>query len=150
MRVEQRACIEAPRERVWEVVSDPRRYQDFFQGLVVADVLSEHATGCGARWSIRLVVGAAALGGTVEVVEHEPPGDLAWNAVTGLSLRGRWRLRERTAGRTEVVFRLAYQAPGGLSGVLADRVAAPIVRRRLRESLRQLQELVEAEQRSSA
>ncbi|MCW2778964.1 MAG: cyclase/dehydrase [Frankiales bacterium] len=143
MRVEQKTVVLAPRERVWELVSDPRRYAEFMEGLAVADVLSESATGPGARWAVRLVVGAAALGGTVEVVEHEPPGDLAWNAVTGISLRGRWRLRERTPGRTEVVFRLAYQAPGGLGGLLADRVAAPVVRRRMRHSLRTLKTLVE-------
>lgn len=150
MRVQQRVTVAAPRERVWEVVSDPRRYRDFFDGLAVAEVLSDEPTGCGARWGIRLLVGAAALGGTVEVVEHEPPADLAWNAVTGIGLRGRWRLRERVPGRTEVTFRLAYQAPGGLSGLVADRVASPVVSRRLRTSLRRLREVVEADGLPSA
>lgn len=144
MRVEQRMTIAGTREQVWPLVSDPRRYDEFMDGLAVADVLSDEPTGCGARWAIRLLVGAAALGGTVEVVEYEPPGDIAWNAVTGLALRGRWRLRERTPGRTDVTFRLAYQAPGGLSGLVADRVAAPLVRRRLRNSLRRLRELVQS------
>ncbi len=143
MRVEQKVVIAAPREKVWELVSDPRRYQEFMDGLAVADVLSEQVTGPGARWAVRLMVGAAALGGNVEVVEFEPPGDIAWNAVTGIALRGRWRLRERVPGRTEVVFRLAYQAPGGLGGLIADRVAAPVVRRRLRNSLRALKTRVE-------
>ncbi|MCU1691612.1 MAG: cyclase/dehydrase [Frankiales bacterium] len=144
MRVEQKVVVAASREQVWELVSDPRRYHEFMDGLAVADVLSEQVTGCGARWAVRLVVGAAALGGTVEVVEFAPPGDIAWNAVTGISLRGRWRLRERVPGRTEVVFRLAYQAPGGLGGLVADRVAAPLVTRRMRRSLRTLKALVEA------
>lgn len=143
MRVEQRTVVQAPRERVWELVSDPRRYQEFMDGLAVADVLSEQPTGVGARWAVRLLVGAAALGGTVEVVEFEAPGDIAWNAVTGIALRGRWRLRERVPGRTEVAFRLAYQAPGGLGGLVADRLAAPMVARRMRRSLRALQTRVE-------
>ena len=146
MRVESTTCVAAPRETVWQVVSDPRRWADFMDGLAVADVVGDTATGLGARWSIRLEVGAAALGGTVEVVEYDEPGDLAWNAVTGIALRGRWRLRERTPGRTEVTFRLAYQAPGGLSGVVADWVAAPLVKRRLRTSLQQLSVLLSEDQ----
>lgn len=142
MRVEQRLSLPAPRERVWELVSDPRHWQSFMDGLVVSEVLSEHAVGLGARWAVRLQIGAAALGGTVEVVEYHPPGDLAWNAVTGIALRGRWRLRERVAGRTEATLRLAYQAPGGLTGLLADRVARPAVQRRLRRSLQQLSDML--------
>ncbi len=143
MRVEQRTTVRAPREQVWELVSDPRRYRDFMDGLVVAEVLSEQATGCGARWGVRLVVGAAALGGTVEVVEFHEPGDLAWNSVTGIGMRGRWRLRERTPGTTDVELRLSYQAPGGITGAIADRLAAPAVQRRLRRSLQALGELLE-------
>jgi uncharacterized membrane protein len=102
------------------------------------------ASGCGARWDVRLQIGAAPIGGIVEVVEFEEPGDLAWNSVTGVTMRGRWRLRERVPGQTEVVLRLAYQAPGGLMGLIADRVAEPLVRRSLKRSLRNLQMLVES------
>ena len=143
MRVESKRCLEASRDTVWQVVSDPRRYAEFMDGLVFAEVVGKEATGLGARWSIRLMVGAAALGGTVEVVEYDEPADLAWNGVTGIALRGRWRLRERGEGRTEVTYRLAYQAPGGLSGLIADRVAAPLVKRRLDRTLRQLAAVTE-------
>ena len=107
-------------------------------------VLGDKPSGCGARWDVRLQIGAAPVGGVVEVVEFEEPGDLAWNSVTGVTMRGRWRLRERVPGQTDVVLRLAYQAPGGLMGLLVDRVAAPMVRRSLKRSLRNLQMLVES------
>jgi uncharacterized membrane protein len=150
MRVESRICIAASREEIWGIVADPRRHGEFMDGLVVSDLLTPDVTGCGMRWSLRLLVGAAALGGTVEVVEWEPPGDLAWNAVTGISLRGRWRLRERGPDQTEVRLRLAYQAPGGLSGVVADWVASPLVKRRLDRSLRRLRAVVETAPREAA
>ena len=145
MRLTEKRRVRTPREQVWEVVTDPRRWPEFMDGLVVSEVLSEQVTGEGARWAIRLQVGAAALGGTVEVVEFHAPGDLAWNSITGIGLRGRWRLRERTPGCTDVDLRLSYQAPGGITGALADRLAAPAVQRRLRRSLTSLQELLEAD-----
>jgi len=147
MRVAERRRVQAPRALVWDLVTDPRRWPEFMDGLVVSEVVGDEATGLGARWAVRLQVGAAALGGTVEVVEFHPPGDLAWNGVTGIGMRGRWRLRERSAGVTDVELRLSYQAPGGLTGAIADRVAAPAVQRRLRRSLCGLAGLVEAPRR---
>jgi len=143
MRVEKRRTIAAPRQQVWDLVSDPRCYPQFMAGLVVSEVVGDQSIGCGSRFSVRLMVGAAALGGTMETVEFEPPGDLAWNSVRGIDVRGRWRLRERVPGRTEVTFRLAYQSPGGLLSVLADRVASRAVARLMATSLRQLSEVVE-------
>ena len=105
MRIVERVRVEAPRAQVWELVSDPRRWPEFMDGLVVSEVLSEQVTGCGARWAIRFQVGAAALGGTVEVVEFHEPADLAWNGVTGISMRGRWRLREHDLPRGELSMR---------------------------------------------
>ena len=73
--------------------------------------------------------------------------DLAWTSVTGLDHRGRWRLREAPGGRTRVEFRLAYVVAGaGLSGWLAERIAAPTVSRHVHQTLRQLDRLVEQEQ----
>src|SRR4051794_9847406 len=144
MRVSEKRRIAADRETVWAWVCDPARYPDFMDGVSRWAVLGDKPSGCGARWDVRLQIGAAPVGGVVEVVEFEEPGDLAWNSVTGVTMRGRWRLRERTPGQTDVVLRLAYQAPGGLMGLLADRVAAPLVRRSLKRSLRNLQMLVES------
>ncbi len=149
MRVAARGTIEAPREQVWAVISDPTRYCQFLDGATMWQVAQHpgsgdcRSTGLGARWRIRMKVGSAQVGGDVEVVEYDEPGDLAWNSVTGVTMRGRWRLRERTPGRTEVTTRLAYQAPGGLIGLIVDRVAALLVSRSLDRSVRNLQALVE-------
>jgi hypothetical protein len=60
---------------------------------------------------------------------------------------GRWRLREAPGGRTRVEFRLAYVIAGaGLSGWLAERIAAPTVTRHVNQTLRQLDRLVEQKQ----
>lgn len=149
MRVTATATVQAPRQRVWDVISDPDQYCGFMVGATHWDVDGlptsgrKLRTGIGARWRIRMKVGSAQVGGTVEVVEFEEPGDLAWNSVTGVSMRSRWRLRELSPGRTAVTLRLAYQAPGGIVGLIADRIAAIFVGRQLERSLHNLQALVE-------
>jgi uncharacterized membrane protein len=143
MRVSEKRRIKADRETVWAWVCDPSRYPEFMDGVSRWAVLGEKQ-GCGARWDVRLQIGAAPVGGIVEVVEFDEPADIAWNSVTGVTMRGRWRLRERAPDETEVGLRLAYQAPGGLMGLIADRVAAPMVARSLKRSLRNLQMLVES------
>src|SRR5438045_6166782 len=92
-------------------------------------------SGCviGSRDRTLMRVGSAEVGGLVEVVEYDEPRDLAWNSVTGVDQRGRWRLRERGLGRTHVEFRLSYGVAGaGLLGWLSERLAAPTVRDNIR------------------
>ena len=105
------------------------------------------ATGLGARYRILFRIGAAEIGGLIEIVEWDEPRDLAWTSVLGIDQRGRWRLRELPGGRTRVELRMAYGVAGaGLSGWLAKRVGAPSVARHLRRSLAQLRRMIEHEQ----
>jgi uncharacterized membrane protein len=89
-------------------------------------------------------IGSAPVGGVVEVVEFDPARDLAWISITGVTLRGRFRLRNAGEHGTSVTFRLAYQAPGGLLGLIADRLASRQVGHTLAKSLKNLRDLVEA------
>jgi uncharacterized membrane protein len=143
MRVEQRLSIEAPRATIWEVIADGKRYRDFMADAELWEVVGDKASGLGARWAIRLRVGSAPVGGLVEITEFDEPKNLAFNAITGVATRGRWRLRERRPGLTEVELRLSYQSPGGLLGLVADRVSGPLVGRILKRSLRNLRDLLE-------
>jgi acyl-CoA synthetase (AMP-forming)/AMP-acid ligase II/uncharacterized membrane protein len=145
MRVEEKLMIAAPADRVWRCVTDPDRARRFMAGFTRWDVEGDRKTGLGARYAIRLNVGSAEVGGLVEVVEFDPPRDMAWNSVSGIDQRGRWRLRETEPDCTEVTLRVSYQAPGGILATVADRVAAPLVRRRLRDSLYNLRHELEKE-----
>jgi uncharacterized membrane protein len=132
---------------VWAIISDPERMLGFMSGVTRWEVQSEEPTGLGARYRMLFRVGSAEVGGLVEVVEFAAPRDFAWTSVTGVDQRGRWRLREASNGRTRVELRLAYGVAGsGLSGWIAERVAAPILTGHIRRSLRQLKRLVEYEQ----
>jgi uncharacterized membrane protein len=147
MRVAEQIDIGAPCDAVWAVISDPTRYLEFMAGVTRWEVVSDEPTGLGARYRMLLLVGAAEIGGLIEVVEWSEPGDMAWTSVTGVDQRGRWRLRERPDGRTRVELRLAYGVAGsGIFGWIAEHIAARPVGEHLRRSLRQLKRLVEHEQ----
>jgi uncharacterized membrane protein len=120
-------------------------------GVTRWEVTGERATGLGARYRMLFRVGAAEVGGLVEVVEFDEPCDFAWTSVTGLDHRGRWRLREAPGGRTRIELRLSYVVEGaGLSGWIAERVAAPTVSGHVRRTLGQLTRLVEHQQLRAA
>jgi uncharacterized membrane protein len=147
MRVGASIEVAAPPQAVWDFVSDPSRALHYMAGITRWEVVSDKPTGLGARYRTLLRVGAAEVGGLVEVVEHSEPRDLAWTSVTGIDQRGRWRLRERPGGRTNVEFRLSYGVAGaGLFGAISERIAAPIVRGHLQRTVRQLKRQVEHEQ----
>ena len=147
MRVVADVEVAAPCELVWEFVTDPGRYLHFMAGMTRFEVAGSQAEGVGARYRTLMRVGSAEVGGLVEVVEWDAPWEMAWNSVTGVNQRGRWRLRERPGGRTRVEFRFMYGIAGaGLLGWLAEQVAAPTVRGHLRRSLHQLKRQVEHEQ----
>jgi fatty-acyl-CoA synthase len=136
MRVEREISIDASREEVWELVSSPDNYDRFWHGLTRLDRKNDEQ-GLGARFALRMRIGSADLGGLVEIVECDEPGDMAWTSITGLDHRARWRLREADDGRTRVTLRLSWDAPG-LLGTVADRIGAPMVARTLQQTLQNL------------
>ena len=147
MRVNGDIEVAAPIDLVWSIVTDPGRVLSFMSGVTRWEVAGPEPTGLGARYQTLLRVGAAEVGGLIEIVEWLPPSECAWNSITGVDQRGRWRLRERPHNRTKVELRLAYGVAGaGLTGWVAERVAAPTVSGHVRRTLRQLKRMVEHEQ----
>jgi uncharacterized membrane protein len=147
MRTSASIEIAAPPEAVWALVADPTRYLEFMSGVTRWEVDSPEPSGLGARYRMLLQVGSAEVGGLIEVVEFREGCDLAWTSVTGIDQRGRWRLREPRPGRTRVELRLSYGVAGaGITGWLAEHIAAPQVTGHLRRSLHQLKRLAEHEQ----
>jgi uncharacterized membrane protein len=146
MRTSAYTTVAAPIETVWAFVSDPERALSFMSGVTRWEVDGDQPTGLGARYRMLLRVGSAEVGGLIEVVEWDPPRELAWTSVTGVDQRGRWRLRAAPGGRTRAEIRLAYGVAGaGLSGWLAERLAGPAVSAHLRNTVAQLRRAVEYE-----
>jgi len=148
MRINQSVVVAAPAETVWHYVEDPENYLRFMSGITHWEVVGDKANGLGARYRILVRVGAAEVGGLIEMVEWNEPFDIAWHSVTGVDHRGRWRIREQDKGRTKIEFRFAYGVVGGgPAGWLVEIAAAPAMRGQMRGTLRQLKRQVEQEQR---
>jgi fatty-acyl-CoA synthase len=144
MRLEQHELVDASRDEVWELISDPCRYPHFMDGMTrVKRRSAEPDRGLGARYAVHMQVGSAEVGGLVEIVEFDEPADLAWTSVTGIDQRLRWRLREADDGRTRVTLRLAYDAPGGVLGAVSEQISRPMVARNLGRSLQNLRAEIE-------
>jgi uncharacterized membrane protein len=147
MRVGASIQVSAPASSVWDFIAEPGRYLHFMSGITRWEVVDDRAQGIGARYRMLMRVGSAEIGGLVEVVEWNEGSDMAWTSVQGIDQRGRWRLRERQLGRTDVELRLSYGIAGsGPGGWIAEQLAAPTVRGHLRRSLQQLKRQVEHEQ----
>jgi len=148
MRIDESIRVAAPPETVWHYLEDPEHYLHFMSGVTHWEVVGEKPNGLGARYRILVRVGAAEVGGLVEMVEWNEPFDIAWHSVTGVDHRGRWRIRERGEGQSRIEYRFAYGVVGGgVPGLVTQIAAAPVVRRQMRRTLRQLKRQVEHEQR---
>jgi uncharacterized membrane protein len=146
MRVKESILVSAPREVVWEYITEPANYLHFMSGVTRWEVESEERSGLGARYRMLMRVGSAEVGGLVEVVEFSECRDMAWSSITGIDQRGRWRLREAGDGLTRVEFRFAYGVAGaGLAGYVSERLAKPTISRHIRRSLTQLKREIEHE-----
>ena len=91
MRVSSSTNVLAPLDQVWTFVSDPERVLSFMSGVTRWEVEGDQRTGLGARYRVLFRMGAAEIGGLIEVVEFEEPRELAWTSVQ----RSRSRFIER-------------------------------------------------------
>jgi len=148
MRLNESVAISASPQTVWDYIADPENYLRFMSGITHWEVTGDRANGLGARYRILIRVGAAEVGGLIEMVEWDEPYDIAWHSITGVDQRGRWRIREQDDGRSRVEFRFAYGVVGGgPAGWVTELAAAPLLRRHMRRTLQQLKRQIEHEQR---
>ncbi|MCB0866052.1 MAG: SRPBCC family protein [Solirubrobacterales bacterium] len=150
MRINTSMVVKASREDVWDLISDPGAYAEFMSGFTRWELDGDDATDAdrrmrlGSRIRMLIQVGSAQVGGLIEIVECKTGSDMAWSSVTGVDQRGRWRIRDSGEGKVRVELRFSYGvAGGGIPGVVAERVAKPIVSRRLRSSLLALKKIAE-------
>ena len=112
MRVQRQCVVDADRDTVWKVVSSPECYPEFMASLERWEMEEDGPASLGARYTVHWKVGSVPIGGVIEVVEFDPSRELSWVGLTGVSQRGRFRLRSTEDGRTKVTFRLSYESAG--------------------------------------
>jgi uncharacterized membrane protein len=146
MRISESLEVSVSPQEVWDYIAEPENYLRFMSGVTRWEIAGEKRNGLGSRFRMLIRAGAAEVGGLIEFVEWVEPRDMAWTSVTGIDQRGRWRIRDLPDGCSRVELRYQYGVAGaGISGLLAERVAAPTLRRHIRRTLQQLKRQVEHE-----
>jgi uncharacterized membrane protein len=146
VRLKEDVTVSATPREIWDYIENPDNWLHFMSGVTRWDSEGDIESGLGARYRMLIKVGAAEVGGLVEMVEWDPPRDLAWNSVTGVDQRGRIRIRECDENRSRIELRYAYGVAGsGIPGLISEWVSAPTIASHLRRSLHRLKRQVEHE-----
>lgn len=143
--VAQSIEIEAPIERVWDVVMDPRRLGDWVTIHEEVLDLPEGELHQGARFGQRMKLKGVPLKVRWEIVEWEPPTHALYlgEAAAGAKARILYDFAGRD-GVTAFDYENEFELPAGKVGKLAGRAFNALSGdREARRSLERLKELLE-------
>ena len=99
-------------DEVWAIVSDPCVIGTLSDTLLVDELEPGPKPGVGAQVPRAAPGRPVPVGGNVEIIEFNPPRDMAWTTLTGVDHRLRIRLRDRSEGGIWLSVRFAYDSPG--------------------------------------
>lgn len=118
------AEIDAPRDRVWELVADVEKAPEWQGGLKAMDALERDGEGRAVLCESQSDAKVRTLKSTVRFV-FEAPDRLRWTQEKGdlKSVSGSWQLVELGAGRTQVTYSLDVD----LGRVLGMVIRGPVV-----------------------
>ena len=143
MRIEARRPVAATPAEAWDVVSDPCVIGALSDTLLVEELEPGTKPDVGTRYRALLRVGPVPVGGNVEIIEFDPPHNMAWTTLTGVDHRLRIRVRSRPEGGSWLTVRFAYDSPGLFGGVV-DVVSFPTVRSAIHDLLGHIVARIEA------
>jgi uncharacterized protein YndB with AHSA1/START domain len=145
--VKQSIEIEAPIERVWELVMDPQRLGEW---VTIHDSVADVPAGdleTGSRFRQKMKLKGVPLKVRWEVVECDAPRQARWSgeAAAGAKAEIVYGLSERD-GVTTFDYQNEFELPAGKAGKLAGRAFnAMSGDREAKKSLARLKEIVEDE-----
>jgi uncharacterized protein YndB with AHSA1/START domain len=136
--VQRNVQIKASPQETGALLSDARRWPEWYPGTTVVDVAAPFPE-VGGKIALKVKQGGRSMSLTETVLEYEP-GKLAvlqWSKFSG---RERWELVPEGDG-TRVTATVEYTVPGGVFGKIAD---ALFVRRMSTKSLEEALQNVKA------
>ncbi len=140
-------AIDAPPERVWAVVMDPRRLGDWVTiHRRVAHVPERLVRGSTFEQTLNLR--GAPLHVVWTVVDVEPPSRAVWEGLGPAHSRASIVYALRPDGESRTIFDYSneFTPPGGALGAVAGRVlVGGLSQREAQRSLQRLKQLVESE-----
>jgi uncharacterized protein YndB with AHSA1/START domain len=138
--------IDAPRERVWEVMLDPARLDDWVTVHRRVNSADEPPLHEGFEMEQTLCLRGANFKVRWTLTEHEPPERATWEGrgPAHSYARTSYRLSANGSGGTRFEYENEFKPPGGFVGRAASRVlVGGQPEREAEKSLRRLKALLE-------
>jgi len=137
-------------EAVFDLLSDPARFPDFFVGITRWERCSEKERGLGAEYRVLMRVGSIEAGGVVRVTDWQEPRTIAWKSDRGIRQHGRWTVTGHEDGGSEVELQIVYDLAGGPVGRLVELIVARVVGGNMSATMLAVRRTLEFEERPGA
>jgi uncharacterized protein YndB with AHSA1/START domain len=146
VKVESEIEIDAPRERVFELLLDPHRLGEWVTPHRGVEGAPPGKLRKGSEFRQTLSIAGSRFGVRWRVVELQRPSLAIWHGLgpAGSRAEVRYELREDGDG-TVFRYRNDYHLPGGPLGIAAGRVTAGPARHAMTSTLGKLKRVLEAE-----
>lgn len=150
MRFDHGFEVAAPRERVFDHLTDHDKVRQWAKGTEERTYLTPPPHGAGTRFRQRIREGGQVQDYEGEILALEPPGRLRTRLSRGpITMEMEYRLSGTPAGGTRVDQTLAIEA-ASLPMRIMMRLAAPLTRHLMRRQARALAAMAEAHQSAGA
>ena len=144
MKVERTTTVAAPPKRVYDVIMDPDRLEDWvtIHQHIEGSPASPLKKGSKLTQCLRLAGKRFKVHWTV--VENKPCERVIWEGRGPVASRARVEYRFEPNGEgTDFFYLNEYDLPGGVLGRFAGKAVARVTQRELERSLQRLKSLVE-------
>lgn len=144
--VRETILLDAPRERVWELIMDPTRLEDWVSAHASVKGAEPGPVGEGASFKQKLKLAGTPFKVEWTVVEADAPRLARWTGAgpAGSQATVVYRLEDED-GKTRFSYENEFSLPGGAVGKVAGgALAAAPGGREARRSLQKLKKLLES------
>ena len=129
--------IAAPVETVFAYVDDHKNTTKYMKGLTKWAPTTDVVHGKDAEFEVVMKAGPKDLGSVVHITAWTENKTIAWKSIEGFKQTGKWVFTKK-GDSTHVVFDMEYDLGGGIAGKMLGKVAEPVVRSNLVQSVNDL------------
>jgi len=138
-KTEKEIVIEAPIERVYDIITDYERYPEFLPDMKAVQVESRHDGVAVVSFELELIM---RISYTLRL-EEDRPHTIAWTLEHAKMLKenvGGWQLKQTPEGHTHAVYGLEIK----LRGLIPKSVSTRLAGQTLPQTLQRFKERAEA------
>ena len=143
-RIRKSIDIEAPRERVFAMATDPAQQSQWTTFLQQVEVTAGDGKSVGTRDRCLMKVGPRAQEMEAEWTEYRENEAFARRATSGMDIQGRMTFTPLGEGSTRVDWTIEYTPPMGALGLLVDALfMSRVFQNQVEDSLERLKAQLE-------